>query len=181
MSHMHPTLIRCELGSDLTVEKRIATALWNQDERERFIALKAYEAFCLRGCQHGSDLDDWLTAERELSPEADDVVITHSGSVVDISIAERPQQPCIVLSIAPSSLLILWTGDDTDPMAQNGAVHHSTIALVSLPETKNPETTEVTYHDGRVRLRLPNAEDTRSSLEEEATTLPSGRRRTRSK
>jgi len=162
--------LRCDLGSDLTVERRIATGLWNHDERERFIALKAYEAFCLRGCQHGSDLDDRLAAERGLSPEADDVVITHSGAAVDISIAQRPKQPCIVLSIAPSSLLILWTGDDTDPMAQNIDVHRSTIALVSLPETGNPETTEVTYRDSRVRLRPPNAEEAHSPLVEEADT-----------
>jgi hypothetical protein len=30
------------------------------------IALKAYWLFLERGCVHGHDLDDWLTAEREL-------------------------------------------------------------------------------------------------------------------
>ena len=30
------------------------------------IARRAFELFCARGCQHGSDLDDWLRAEREL-------------------------------------------------------------------------------------------------------------------
>lgn len=30
------------------------------------IALKAFSFYCERGCQHGSDLDDWLRAEREL-------------------------------------------------------------------------------------------------------------------
>ena len=30
------------------------------------IALKAFAYYCERGCQHGSDLDDWLRAEREL-------------------------------------------------------------------------------------------------------------------
>jgi hypothetical protein len=30
------------------------------------IALRAYELFLARGAQHGSDLDDWLQAEREL-------------------------------------------------------------------------------------------------------------------
>ena len=31
------------------------------------IALRAYELFEARGCADGQDLDDWLTAERELS------------------------------------------------------------------------------------------------------------------
>jgi hypothetical protein len=30
------------------------------------IALHAYWLFLERGCVHGHDLDDWLTAEREL-------------------------------------------------------------------------------------------------------------------
>lgn len=30
------------------------------------IALKAFAYYCERGCQHGSDLEDWLRAEREL-------------------------------------------------------------------------------------------------------------------
>ena len=30
------------------------------------IALRAYEFFLQRGCEHGRDLEDWLQAEREL-------------------------------------------------------------------------------------------------------------------
>ena len=30
------------------------------------IARRAFELYCARGGQHGSDLDDWLRAEREL-------------------------------------------------------------------------------------------------------------------
>jgi hypothetical protein len=30
------------------------------------IALRAFELYCERGCQHGHDLDDWLQAEGEL-------------------------------------------------------------------------------------------------------------------
>ncbi|HEY2743192.1 MAG TPA: DUF2934 domain-containing protein [Polyangia bacterium] len=31
------------------------------------IALRAYERFVARGCQHGHDVEDWLSAERELT------------------------------------------------------------------------------------------------------------------
>jgi hypothetical protein len=31
------------------------------------IARRAFELYCARGYQHGSDLDDWFRAERELS------------------------------------------------------------------------------------------------------------------
>lgn len=97
----------------LTVERRIATALWNQDERDRIIAMKAYELFCSRGCD-GSDLDDWLSAARELSWAADDVLVTRSEAGFEISIAEHAQHEHIFLSIAPSSLLVLWTGGGTN-------------------------------------------------------------------
>ena len=121
MSHTDSTLIRCNLNGELSVERRTATALGNERERERMIAVKAHEIFCSRGFEHGFDLDDWFNAERELSPEASDVVITETKAGFDVSIAERPEQACIALSIAPSSLLILWTGDRLTSAEPNSA------------------------------------------------------------
>ena len=34
------------------------------------IALRAFSYYCERGYQHGSDVEDWLRAERELAPSA---------------------------------------------------------------------------------------------------------------
>lgn len=34
------------------------------------IASRAYELFLKRGCEHGHDREDWLSAERELIAEA---------------------------------------------------------------------------------------------------------------
>ena len=140
----------CTLSPELTVERRIATVLSNQQERDRIIALKAYEAFCRRGCEHGADLDDWLNAERELSSEPNDVSMTTSEGGIEISIANRVHQDRIFLSIAPSSLLVLWDGAEVDSSGDN-----STLSLVSLPEVTDPARAEVTYCDGRLRLRLP--------------------------
>ena len=138
-----------------TVERRIATALGNQDERDRIIAMKAYEFFCSRGCEHGSDLDDWLSAERDLSSAADDVLVTRSEEGFDISIAERAQRERIFLSIAPSSLLVLWTGAGTNSSQQNTNFPCSTLSLASLPKPADPTRAEVTYRDGRVWVHLP--------------------------
>jgi hypothetical protein len=38
----------------------------NGDPRDR-IATRAYELYLARGCSHGGDFDDWITAERELT------------------------------------------------------------------------------------------------------------------
>lgn len=155
MSQVDPTSTRCNLGRGLTVERRIVTALWNQHERERIIALKAHEVFCSRGCEHGFDLDDWLRAEQELSSEADDVLLTQSTAGFEISIAERVEEACIILSMAPSSLLILWTRSEPDGGEQGPVIQHSSLNLVSLPEAVDPEKADITVHDGRVLLHLP--------------------------
>ena len=49
----------------------------NQDDknekRQQEIARSAYERYCDRGCTPGADIDDWLTAEREvLANESDE-------------------------------------------------------------------------------------------------------------
>jgi hypothetical protein len=36
------------------------------DPPEELIRMRAYELFLDRGCEHGRQLEDWLTAEREL-------------------------------------------------------------------------------------------------------------------
>lgn len=117
--------------------------------------MKAYELFCSRGHEHGSDLDDWLSAERELSSEVDDIVITQSEVGFDISIAERPQQERIFLSMAPSSLLVLWTGGGPNSSEQNTSFQRSTLSLASFSDRTDPSRAEVTYRDGRVWVHLP--------------------------
>ena len=155
MSQTAPNSTHAPLSPGPTVERKIATALWNQDERDRIIAMKAYELFCSRGCGHGSDLDDWLSAERELSSAADDVLVMRSEAGFDSSIAERAQQERIFLSIAPSSLLVLWTEAGTNSSEQNPNFQRSTLILASLPEPADPARAEVTYRDGRVWVHLP--------------------------
>ena len=153
MSQITSTSTQPPVSHGPTVERRIATALWNQDERDRIIAMKAYELFCSRGCEQGSDLDDWLSAERELSSAADDVIITRSEAGFDISIAELAQQERILLSIAPTSLLILWTRTGTNSSEQDS--EPSTFHLASFPEPTDPSRTEAAYRDGRVWVHLP--------------------------
>jgi Protein of unknown function (DUF2934) len=155
MTHIAPTSMRCNLGGGVTIERRIATALWNQDEHERIIALKAHEAFCSRGCKHGFDLDDWLRAEQELSSEAGDVLLTQSPTGFEISIAERIEQAFIVLNMAPSSLLILWTRSELDGGEQVPVVQHLSLNLVSLPKAVDPENADVVFREGRVWLHMP--------------------------
>jgi len=153
MSYSEICSTRCSPDGALNVDRRIATALWNQEERERIIAMKAHDVFCSRGCEHGFDLDDWLEAERQLECGAGDVVIVQSDAAFDISIAERAGQQRILLGVSQTSLLILWTRDDAESSEEGTG--GSTLRLASLPEAANPQEAEVTFRDGRVWLHLP--------------------------
>lgn len=155
MTPSETSSMRCSLGRGLTVERRIATALWNQHERERIIAMRAHEGFCSRGCEHGFDLDDWLKAEQQLESEADDIVIRQSEAGLDISIAARAERPRILLHIAPSSLLVLWTRENTNNGDEGPDIRRSSLRLTPLPQPADPDGAEITFRDDRMWLHLP--------------------------
>jgi DUF2934 family protein len=46
--------------------RRRSDSLPKRDPIREAIATRAYELFLARGCEHGHDLEDWLTAEDEL-------------------------------------------------------------------------------------------------------------------
>ena len=45
------------------------------------VALRAYELFLQRGCEHGHDWEDWLTAERELTALATAAAHTNNDTI----------------------------------------------------------------------------------------------------
>ncbi len=47
-----------------STSRKPAMKMLNRQEIENLIREQAYKIFEQRGCSHGSDLDDWLQAER---------------------------------------------------------------------------------------------------------------------
>lgn len=48
-------------------DQREVTMMADDDQALREeVGRRAYQRFCDRGCQHGSDVDDWLAAERDI-------------------------------------------------------------------------------------------------------------------
>jgi hypothetical protein len=45
------------------------TGRGRRDASDEEVAIRAHEIFMNRGGEHGRDLDDWMQAKRELSPE----------------------------------------------------------------------------------------------------------------
>jgi hypothetical protein len=105
---------------------------------------------------NGSAREERLNAERDLSSESNDVAIENSDAGLDISItAERAQHGHVFLSIAPSSLLILWTGAEANSSGEDANIHRSTLSLVPLPELVDPARAVASYHEGRLHLHMP--------------------------
>jgi len=163
MTRSDSLTVRCDLGHGLMVERRIATELWNQQERERIIAMRAYDLFCSRGCEHGFHLADWLKAEQDLSPKEDEVLLAHADAGFEISIAERSEEQRLFLIIAPSSLLVLWARAGTDDSEPTGHISYSNLSLLALPGAADPEKAEVAFRHGRVLLSLPHADQAHAS------------------
>ncbi len=62
-----PKRRRPDNGFPMAVESKPVTVHGSADVTHADIARRiAFEIYCLRGCQHGRDLDDWLQAEGEL-------------------------------------------------------------------------------------------------------------------
>jgi Protein of unknown function (DUF2934) len=48
-------------------EKPATADIGSQELTEEIIRVRAYQLFEQRGCRHGSDMDDWLQAEAEVT------------------------------------------------------------------------------------------------------------------
>jgi hypothetical protein len=57
---------RVTTGKKVTAPKRARAAATAATVTQEAIARRAYEIFVSRGCADGCDVEDWLTAEREL-------------------------------------------------------------------------------------------------------------------
>ncbi len=57
-----PTAKGRRAASAVPVSSQESNVSLNRDD----VARRAFELYCARGCEDGSDLDDWFSAEREL-------------------------------------------------------------------------------------------------------------------
>lgn len=55
-----------EVRHDDSVTVDAGVVVDTQDDDRGAVARRAYELYAARGYEHGRDLDDWLTAEREV-------------------------------------------------------------------------------------------------------------------
>jgi hypothetical protein len=113
------------------------------------IATRAHQIFEERGCKHGFELDDWLTAEQELW--CDEIDGNTPGFHV---LVDCPQDPevTIILSLTAHSLVVFRSRTGHAGEANCG----SDVQSVHLfCKELDPAQTDVKAADGVLHVRVP--------------------------
>src|ERR1700758_4392422 len=137
---------KCSNNWVITVESR-------NDQHQKIIlstiAKRAYELFKRRGCAHGFDLEDWITAERELLQND----FNGNTSEFDLFI-ESPRDPEVttILSMTPRSMIVFRSH-----ARHNGEIEaRPDVASVHLfPEEIDITQADVNRVNGLLHVHVP--------------------------
>jgi hypothetical protein len=113
------------------------------------VAQRAYQLFEQRGCKHGFDLDDWISAEKEL------LMDDFSGDTLAFHLfIESPRNPEVttVLSLTTLSLVVLRS--PTRHLGKTDIVP-DVVSVHVLPEEIDPTEANVYPLDGLLHVHLP--------------------------
>ena len=142
---------------DRAVRKRLnnwaITIESNEDRHKQIIqstvAKRAYQIFEKRGCKHGFDLEDWISAEKELLRDDFD------GNKSEFHfLLEGPQDPEVttILSVATRSLVVFRSDTRLTRKADNRS---RVLSVHILPEEIDPVQANVKAVDGLLHIYLP--------------------------
>ena len=113
------------------------------------VAKRAYEIFEKRACKHGFDLEDWMSAEKELLRDDFD-----GDTSAFHFLLEYPRVPEVttILSLTTHSLVVFRSHARLVSKANN---HPSVLSVHVLPEEIDPAQAEVKAVDGLLHVYLP--------------------------
>jgi HSP20 family protein len=122
------------------------------DNLNHRIMRRAFEIFQSRGSMIGSELDDWLTAEKEFSLST------------SIEMSEKDNE--ILLNVAmpdvdPKDIQIETTEEDLVVKAEShqDGESHSMLRTVHFPRKINPDKMKAEFKDGKLTIRAPLAKE----------------------
>ena len=131
----------------------VITVESNKEQHQKIIqstvAKRAYQLFEQRCCTHGFDLNDWITAEKELL--CDDV----NGNTLSFHfVIECPKNPEVttILSLTTHSLVVLRSHPRQVEEADNGP---DMVSVHVLPEEIDPTQADVKPADGLLHILVP--------------------------
>ena len=119
------------------------------------VAKRAYQFFEKRGCKHGCDLNDWMSAEKELLRDDFD------GNTSEFHfLLEWPRDPDLttILSLTTRSLVVFRSDARLGSQADN--LRH-VLSVHILPEKIDPTKADVKAVDGLLHVYLPKKNNKR--------------------
>jgi len=125
----------------------------NSEDRHRqiirsTIAKRAYQIFEKRGRKHGFDLDDWMSAEKELLRDDFD---GNTSSFHFLFEGPRDPEVTTILSLTTHSLVVFRSDTRLVPKADN---RPKVLSVHVLPEEIDPVQTDVKAVDGLLHVYL---------------------------
>jgi hypothetical protein len=113
------------------------------------VAKRAYQIFEKRGCRHGFDLEDWMSAEKELLRDDFDGNTSAFHFLFD---GPRDPEVITILSLTAHSLVIFRS--DTG-LARKADTRPKVLSVHVLPEEIDPVQANVKAVDGLLHVYLP--------------------------
>lgn len=134
-----------------------ADILDRMNETKSLIAQRAYEIYQSRGGGHGSDQDDWFTAEGELLPKIE-IAYDVTDSAVQLT-AQVPDLDAKDLEVAIGHRRAVVCGVHAgSSYGSDGSRNDKKIMrIVELPFDVDPGSATATFQAGTLRVVLPRS------------------------
>jgi hypothetical protein len=142
---------------DRAVQKRLnnwfITIESSEDRHKQIIrsavAKRAYQIFEKRGCKHGFDLEDWVSAEKELLHDDFDGNTSEFHFLLECL---RDPEVTTILSLTTHSLVVFRSHTQLVSKADN---RPDVLSVHVLPEEIDPAQADVKAADGLLHVYMP--------------------------
>jgi hypothetical protein len=133
------------------------------------VAKRAYQIFEKRGCKHGFDLEDWMSAEKEFLRDDFD-----GNTSAFHFLFEGPRDPEVttILSLTTHSLVVFRSHTRLVSKTNNRL---DVLSVHVLPEEIDPAQADVKAVDGLLHVYLPKKNDKGWRQKTEDTSVPTSR------
>jgi HSP20 family protein len=153
---------------EVAVQKKERESLWDELQKmEDRVMKRAYDIFRGNGSIFGNDLDNWLTAERELVWKPA-IELTEKNNQFEIKVAVAGIDPKdINVEVTPDDLLVKGE-TKTEKTEEKGQVHTSEFQAgslfrsVHLPKKIDPNKVTAEIKNGLLTIIAPVAEEAKA-------------------
>jgi len=134
-----------------------ADNLDRMNETRALIAQRAYEIYRSRGGAHGSDQDDWFSAEQEVLPK-----LAIEYAVTDNAVRFTAQVPGfdardLEVTLGHRRAVVCGVHSDSNQAADGGRKDKKVMRIVDLPFDVDPVSARATLQSGTLQVVLPRS------------------------